>query len=304
MKTSAIILLVLSSCVCHAQEFVPLWPEGKKPNNNGKVATDSLFNERIWRVGTPGVYAFVVPKSENRGTSVLICPGGGYERLSHVYNGFQVAKWFNVHGINAFVLIYRLPHQQDLQQRELAPLQDAQRAMRLLRANATRWNLQLNKIGVMGTSAGGHLASLLGNTLDDVSSIHDSLDSKSFRPDFMILLSPVISMGQYAHAGSKKNFLGPDTTKVMVEKYSMELQVNPNTPPTFMVHAQNDSTVNVMNSILFFNALMRNRVQASIHIFPQGGHGIKMFDNPGSTDLWPDLLYKWLIEKGFDSNGK
>jgi acetyl esterase/lipase len=304
MKISAIIFCVLLTNICHAQEFIPLWPAGKKPNNNGKVVTDSLFNERIWRVGTPGIYAFVVPKSENRGTSVLICPGGGYERLSHIYNGFQVAKWFNVHGISAFVLIYRLPHQADLQQRELAPLQDAQRAMRILRANAVQWNLQADKMGVMGTSAGGHLASLLGNTMDDVSSIHDSLDAKSYRPDFMILLSPVISMGQYAHAGSKKNFLGPDTTRAMVEKYSMELQVSGNTPPTFMVHAQNDSTVNVMNSILFFNSLMQKKVQASLHIFPQGGHGIKMFDNPGSTDLWTELLYKWLVEKGFVSTGK
>src|SRR6478609_4734736 len=191
MRISIILLLLLSACICLAQEFIPLWPAGKKPNNNGKVITDSLFNERIWRVGTPGIYAFPVPKSENRGTAVLICPGGGYERLSHIYNGFQVAKWFNVHGINAFVLIYRLPHQVDLQQRELAPLQDAQRAMRLLRANAGKWNLLADKIGVMGTSAGGHLASLLGNSIEDISSIHDSLDRMSFHPDFMILLSPV-----------------------------------------------------------------------------------------------------------------
>jgi acetyl esterase/lipase len=300
----AILFFILLTTASFAQEFIPLWPKGKKPNNNGKIITDSLFNERIWRVATPGIYAFPVPKSENKGTTVLICPGGGYERLSHIYNGFQLAKWFNVHGINAFVLIYRLPHQSDLQQRELAPLQDAQRAMRLLRANAGRWNLLADKIGVMGTSAGGHLASMLGNSAEDISAIHDSLDKISYHPDFMILLSPVISMGEYAHAGSKKNFLGADTTAVMVEKYSSQLQVNVNTPPTFMVHAQNDSTVNVMNSLLFYNALIQKKVQASIHIFPQGGHGIKMFENPGSTELWTELLYKWLIEKGFINIGK
>jgi len=282
-----------------AQEFIPLWPAGKKPNWNGKIVTDSLYNERIWRVGTPGMYAFLVPQAENKGTAVLICPGGGYERLSHIYNGFQVAKWFNVHGINAFVLLYRLPHQQDLQNRQTAPLMDAQRAMRLIRANATKWNLDKDKIGVMGTSAGGHLASTLGTHSENVSSIKDSLDALSYRPDFMILVSPVITMGKYAHAGSKRNFFGADTSKTMIERYSSELQVNANTPPAFIVHAQNDSTVNVRNSLLFYNALIEKNVQASIHVFPQGGHGITLGDNPGSTELWPQLLSLWLEERGF-----
>jgi acetyl esterase/lipase len=282
-----------------AQQFIPLWPNGKKPNWNGKTVTDSLYNERIWRVGTPGLYAFMVPSSENKGTTVLICPGGGYERLSHIYNGFQFAKWFNVHGINAFVLIYRLPHQQDLQSRESAPLMDAQRAIRFIRSNAANWNLDKNKIGVMGISAGGHVASMLGTHSEDVSSIKDSLDTVSYRPDFMILLSPVITMEKYAHPGSKRNFFGADTSSAMIEKYSSELHVTANTPPSFMVHAQNDSTVKVQNSLLFYNALIEKGVQASIHIFPQGGHGIALVDNPGSTALWLDLLSLWLSEKNF-----
>ena len=143
---AAILLLSVS---LSAQEFIPLYPEGKKPNWNGKKTTDSLFNERIWRVGTPGIFAFLVPKAENRGTSVIICPGGGYERLSHIYNGFNFAKWFNAKGINVFVLLYRLPHQQDLKERQLGPLTDVQRAVRLVRANAGRWNLLKENIGVM-----------------------------------------------------------------------------------------------------------------------------------------------------------
>ena len=297
-------VLVLSCKALAAQEFIPLWPAGTKPEWNGKIVTDSLFNERIWRVGTPGMYAFLVPPSENKGTTVLICPGGGYERLSHIYNGFQFAKWFNVHGINAFVLIYRLPHQQDLKHREAAPLADAQRAMRMLRSNASKWNLDAHKIGVMGISAGGHVASTLGTHAEDVSSIKDSLDGANFRPDFMILLSPVITMGKYAHAGSKRNFLGEGPGKAMVEKYSNELQVTTNTPPAFMVHAQNDSSVNVRNSLLFYTALIEKGVQASIHVFPQGGHGIALVDNPGSTSLWLNLLDLWLIEKGFVPSGK
>lgn len=306
MKKYIIVGCLLLTTAFHtkAQAFIPLWPEGKKPNWNGRVVSDSLYNERIWRVGTPGMYAFPVPKAENKGTTILICPGGGYERLSHIYNGFNFARWFNAHGINAFVLLYRLPHQPDVNVRELAPLTDAQRAVKILRANAENWGLATDKIGVMGISAGGHVASTLGTYADDVSAVHDSLDNISARPDFLLLLSPVITMGRYAHPGSHRLFLGPDTTKAMEEKYSSEWQVTSGTPPTFIVHAQNDSTVNVRNSLLFYNALIEHNVQASIHVFPQGGHGIGLVDNPGSTDLWLSLLDLWLKEKGFTSSLK
>ena len=301
MKKISLSLILCLTCSMHmlAQDFIPLWPQGKKPNFNGKTVTDSLYNERIWRTGTPGIYAFTVPKSVNTGTTVMICPGGGYERVSYIYNGFTFAKWFNSIGINVFVLVYRLPGQTDLQQRQLAPIQDAQRAMRIIRSNAIKWNLKADKIGVMGLSSGGHVASTLGTHLEDVSSIKDPLDAFSYHPDFMILLSPVITMGKYAHPGSRKLFIGPDSTKEMIEKYSNELQVTLATPPAFIVHAFNDSTVNVRNSVLFYEALLDKKVNASMHIFPQGGHGIRLDDNPGSTDLWLDLLEKWMKEMAF-----
>ncbi|MDQ3847145.1 MAG: alpha/beta hydrolase [Bacteroidota bacterium] len=300
MKSIIIITSILFYVItAQAQEFIPLWPKGKKPNTNGTTVKDSLFNERIWRVGTPGMYAFPVPKSENTGTAVLICPGGGYERLSHIYNGFQVARWFNANGINAFVLIYRLPHQTDLKDRPIAPLQDAQRAMRIIRGNAKQWGVQPDKIGIFGTSAGGHVASTLGTHFQDVSTINDSLDAINYRADFMVLVSPVISMGTFAHPGSKKNLLGAQPSKEGIEKYSNELQVSSATPPAFIVHALNDSTVPVQNSLLFYQALVDKKVNATLHIFPQGGHGIKMYDNPGSTDLFPQLLLLWLREKGY-----
>jgi acetyl esterase/lipase len=300
MKLRLIFFMLLFSCTAvQAQQFIPLWPEGKKPNNNGKRVTDSIFNERIWRVATPGIYAFMVPKSDNNGTSILICPGGGYERVSYIYNGFTFAKWFNTIGINVFVLIYRLPNQTDLQQGELAPLQDAQRAMRLIRANAMQWNLRTDRIGVMGISAGGHVASILGTHSNDESAIKDSLDNFSYRPDFMVLLSPVITMGKYAHPGSRRLFLGTDTSVAMIEKYSADMQVSSYTPPAFIVHAYNDSTVNVHNSLLFYNALADKKINASIHVFPQGGHGIRLDENPGSTELWLNLLELWMKEMGF-----
>ena len=300
IKTIFIFLVAVCSFVkLQAQEFIPLWPPGKKPNFNGKTVTDSIYNERIWRVATPGLYTFVVPQSENKGTAVLICPGGGYERVSYIYNGFNLAKWYNSIGINAFVLIYRLPHQTDLQKRQLAPLQDAQRAMKLIRANAVKWNIKPDKIGVMGVSAGGHVAGMLGTHAEDFSLIQDALDSFKYRPDFMVLLSPVTTMGKYAHPGSKKYFIGADSTKEMIEKYSNELQVSSFTPATFIVHALNDSTVKVQNSLQLYQAMIDKKINASIHIFPQGGHGIRFDDNPGSTDLWMNLLEAWLKEMGF-----
>lgn len=281
-----------------AQEFIPLWPEGKKPNSNGKPISDSISNDRIWKVATPGLFLFNVPAAENKGTAVLICPGGGYERVSYLYNGFNLAKWYNSIGINAYVLKYRLPHQDDLNDRVIAPLQDAQRAMRIIRSNALLWKLKTDKIGVMGVSAGGHLASTLATHSEDVSAIKDLLDTINYKPDFVVLLSPVITMGNFAHAGSKKNLLGKDTSSVRIRKYSNELKVSSSTAPTFIVHALNDSTVKVQNSLLYYNALLANKVNASIHIFPFGGHGIRMDDNPGSTDLWLDLLERWLKETG------
>lgn len=300
MKSHWIVILFFLSMgnALHAQEFIPLWPEGHKINYNGKPVTDTIYNERIYRVGTPGIFTFKVEKEANKGAAVLICPGGGFERINYLYNGFNLARWYNTLGINAFVLIYRLPHQADLVQRELAPLQDAQRAMKIIRSSAMEWGIEKNKIGVMGTSAGGHVASSLGITNENVSSIGDPLDSVSFHPDFMVLLSPVITMGKYAHAGSKKYLLGPNPGKEKIEKYSGELQVTATTPPAFIVHALNDSSVNVQNSIQFYTALLDKKVNASLHIFPHGGHGIKLKDNPGSTELWLALLEAWLKEKG------
>ncbi len=294
--------LLLLSLVCFAfeistaQEFIPLWPKDKKLNFNGKVVGDSIANERAWIVGTPGIYAFLVPQAENKGVSIMICPGGGFERVSYIYNGFQFAKWFNSIGINVFVLLYRLPHQKDLQQKEIASWQDAQRAMRVIRGSASKWNLKTDKIGVMGISAGGYVASTLGIHTEDVSAVKDSMDAVSFRPDFMLLLSPVITMKQFAHPGSKKNLLGSDTTMERTAKYSNELQVTAQTPPTFIVHAANDNTVPVQNSLLFYSALIDKKINASLHVFPQGAHGIKLRDNPGSVELWTSLCEAWMNE--------
>ena len=279
-----------------AQEFFPLWEKGKMPNSKGMDLKDDIRNERVYQVGTPGFYAFFPSVQENKGAAVLICPGGGYERLAYQVSGTQLAKWFNTLGIAAFVLNYRLPNSPDLKKREIAPLQDAQRAMRVIRANAEKWQIKPDKIGVLGTSAGGHLAANLGTATEDAAKIGDVFDKLPFAPNFMILISPVVSMGEYAHATTKKNLLGANPSKELTEKYSLEKQVTATTPTAFIVHAADDKTVNPRNSLLFYNALLDKNIAASLHVFPNGGHNIAVRNNPGSTAEWTNLCEMWLIE--------
>jgi acetyl esterase/lipase len=297
--TLILLLFCLGAFQTSAQEFIPLWPEKKMPNTKGLAVKDSIANERIYKVGTPGMYAFFPSAQENKGAAVIICPGGGYERLAYIISGWQLAKWFNTMGISAFVLNYRLPNSPDLKERHLGPLQDAQRAIRLVRANAGKWGIKRDKVGIMGTSAGGHLAATLGTHLTDVSAIGDSLNKVTFRPDFMILISPVINLGPYAHAGSRKNLLGPNPAAELLKKYSLEQQVSAATPPAFLVHAANDKSVSPRNSLLFYQALLEKNIPASLHIYPQGGHAIALRNNPGSTETWTELCERWLIETGF-----
>jgi len=294
-----ILFLLITSSAAFSQEFVPLWEKGKMPNSKGIELKDDIRNERIYQVGTPGFYAFFPSVQENKGAAVLICPGGGYERLAYVISGTQLAKWFNSIGISAFVLNYRLPNSPDLKQRETAPLQDAQRAVRIIRANAEKWQIKTDKIGVLGTSAGGHLAANLGTATEDLAKVGDDFDKLPFAPNFMILISPVVTMGEYAHAGSRKNLLGANPSKELIEKYSLEKQVTATTPAAFIVHAADDKVVNPRNSLMFYNALLDKNISASLHIFPHGGHAIALRNNPGSTETWTNLCEMWLTEMGF-----
>lgn len=296
------ITLLISLCFAlhvQAQEFIPLWPKGKMPDSKGMALRDSIANERIFQVGTPGMYAFFPSKTENKGAAVLICPGGGYERLAYVISGTQLAKWFNTMGVSAFVLNYRLPNSPDLVDREKGPLQDAQRAIKIIRSNFLKWDINPDKIGIQGSSAGGHLAALASVSENDLTAIGDSLDQVSMHPDFSILISPVIDLGTYAHAGSRKNLLGDKPSNDMIKKYSPYLNVTATTAPSFIVHAFNDQSVSVKNSLLFYQALVDKNIPSSLHIFPQGGHAIALRNNPGSTEMWTGLCESWMIEMNF-----
>jgi acetyl esterase/lipase len=309
MKYFLFLLMVVISLFAHPQgvqtspekyaEFIPLYPKGKLPNSKGMNLKDSIANERVYQVGTPGMYAFFPSSQENKGAAVVIFPGGGYERLAYVISGTQLAKWFNSIGISAFVVNYRLPNSPDLLQREIGPLQDAQRAIKIIRTNATKWGIRADKIGVQGSSAGGHLAMLVSNQDVDYSTIKDSLDTVSFHPNFAILVSPVVDLGEHAHAGSRKNLLGESPSQQTIKKYSNHLSVTSATPPVFIVHAFNDKSVNVLNSVMLYEALVKNKVSSSLHVFPQGGHAIALRNNPGSTEQWTNLCEAWMVEMGF-----
>lgn len=303
MKVSkSILILTIALLMIHessAQDFIPLWEPGKMPNTKGLQLKDSISNERIFQVGTPGMYPFFPSITENKRAAVVICPGGGYERLAYIVSGTQIAKWFNSIGITAFVLNYRLPTSPDLVDKSTGPIMDAQRALKYIRAHAAAWNIDTTKIGILGSSAGGHLAATAGTAPKDYSDLKDSISAHSYKPDFMILISPVIDMDTYAHQGSRKNLLGASPTKAVIAFNSPQLNVSSQTPPAFIVHANNDKSVNPKNSILFFEALSDHNIPASIHIFQQGGHAINISDNPGSTQQWPSLCAAWLKESGF-----
>ncbi len=282
-----------------AQGFLPLW-EGNMPNSRGVMLNDSIAGERIHQVAIPGVHIFEPSGEENTGAAVLIVPGGGYVRLAHLVSGWQLAKWFNTFGVTAFVLSHRFPGSPDVLEGYRAPLEDAQRAMRLIRLNASRYGIDPDRVGAMGSSAGGHVAACLSTLDEDWGRGGDEADGYGFRPDFTILVSPVITMGEYAHKGSRENLLGADPAEQLIHLFSCEKQVKKDTPPAFLVHADNDRSVSSLNSILYYTALKKEGVaKSSLHIFPEGGHSISLRDNPGSTRQWPVLAEEWLQENGF-----
>jgi len=292
--------LLTSLATAQAQEMIPLWAEGKMPNSKGLPLKDSVAQQRLYQVGTPRLYAFPAAKEHNTGAAVLIVPGGGYVRLPETYDNNSTAKFFQRNGISAFVVCHRLPNSPDLITRHVAPLQDAQRAMRIIRANAERWGLDPKRVGVCGTSAGGHVSATLGTHLNDVSAVGDELDKYPYHPAFMILISGVLSMDSaITHRVSRLSLLGDNPAPELAREYSSEARVTAATPPAFLVHADNDNGVSPLNSLRFYQAMRQAGVSSSLHIFPQGAHAIGVSNNPGSTQMWTTLCMEWLKEMGF-----
>jgi len=302
MKQVLLLLSVVSIMTkSYAQEIIPLYekeiPNSKPIVNREKSETGADGIQRISKVSEPTLTVFLPPKEKANGTAVIICPGGGYGILAFSHEGTDVAKAFNEWGVTAFVLKYRLPDDSIMLQRENGPLMDAQRAIQLVRLNAAQWNINTNQIGIMGFSAGGHLASTAG-THFSTAAIPNTKNT-SLRPDFMILLYPVISFtDSLAHIGSRNNLIGKTPTQEKINYYSNELQVTKQTPPTFLVHAKDDKGVKVENSLAFYDALKKNGVPAEIHLYEQGGHGFGM-NNKTSSDKWMDWLQAWMKKNGW-----
>lgn len=249
---------------------------------------------KISNVVTPTLTLFSPNELVANRTAVLICPGGGYSYLSIQKEGLKVAKWLNTLGITAFVLKYRLPSDLIMENKSIGPLQDAQEAMRYIRRNAAKWELDTNKIGVIGFSAGGHLASTLSTQYNK--KVYDFKGSISAKPNFSMLIYPVVSMdNEITHKGSKVNLIGESPTQAMIEKYSNDLQVNSETPKTFLVHATDDKSVQVENTLRYYEALRKFEVPVEVHIFQKGGHGFGLGVKSTSKN-WTFDCENWLRE--------
>lgn len=278
-------------------KIINLWdtiPNSKPTEEQETTTIDGI--KRVALVKEPTLEAFLPARKNISDKAVIICPGGGYRILSYDWEGTDIAKWFNSKGITAFVLKSRLPTSKSLIVRHEAPLQDAQRAIRIVRNNAKEWGIDPDKIGIMGFSAGGHLAASLGTQFDKPNNFKEqALDTISAKPNFMMLIYPVISMqDSLTHKGSQNNLLGKNASDQLKNKYSNELQVTKDTPPTFLVHSADDRAVPVANSLEFYKALHKKGIEAEMHIYPKGGHGYSFAINKGRLATWPDRLYDWL----------
>jgi acetyl esterase/lipase len=294
MKKFGLFFLILIVNLISAQEKITLWPKDQMPNSKGLELKNEEKDGRLVQIKEPELFAFLPPKEDRKPIAVIIIPGGGYYKLTYDLNGFQIAKWFNTLGISAFVLNYRLPISPDVKQREIAPLQDIQAAIKYLRKNAAQYGISAEQIGVIGTSAGGHLAASVSNISTDYTELKDDWTSISTIPNFAILVSPVIDLGEFAHVGSRKSLLGENASQEKINEYSMQNRVTDKTPPTLLIHAQNDKTVPMMNSLLYYQAMTKNEVKGALFIFPEGEHKIGITNKSELTDQWKKLCSDWL----------
>lgn len=301
MKSSSLLTLILvaAGVAAKAQQVIPLYdgaiPNSKVSINYQEITRTDGGRQFIDKVSKPTLTIFLPPKGKANGTSVIILPGGGYQTLAVSHEGLEIAQEFNKHGIAAFVLKYRLPSDEIMIDKTIGPLQDAQRAIQLVRQRAKTWALDTAKIGILGSSAGGHLASSAGTHFQKA--LIDNQAKTSLRPNFMVLLYPVISFGQLAHTGSAKNLLGANPSPENIKLYSNELHVTENTPPTFLLHAGDDKVVLVKNSILFYEALLAKGVPAEMHLYQKGGHGFGLH-NTTTADEWFGRLLNWMQTQG------
>ena len=284
-----------------AQETIPLYQDGIP---NSKPAPDEEFTDTaqegfiiIHKISRPTIGIYLPAKEKATGAAVIIYPGGGYAIVAGGHEGYDVARRFNEMGVAAFVVKYRIPDSATMIHKEIGPLQDAQKAIQYVRENAAQWGVDPHRIGIAGFSAGGHLAATAGTHFKKA--YISNPRNTSLRPDFMILGYPVISFtDSIGHIGSRDNLIGKHPSAAMIREYSNELQVTPETPPTFLVHAKDDDGVSVKNSLAFAKALSTNGVAHEVYLYEKGGHGFGL-NNATSTIKWMDRVESWMKTKGW-----
>ncbi len=279
-------ILCLSSVLFGQDHLIKLWPNGVPDQwvNDEIKSSQTYASGSYYNVQEPTIEVYLSSGGSATGQSIIICPGGSYGRLAYDYEGVEIAKMLSSQGVAGIVLKYRLPNSKRQIESYKVPLMDAEQAVRIVRSKAEEWNIDPDKVGIMGLSAGGHLASTLGTHF-----------SEGTRPDFMVLVYPVVSMKfGITHDGSRNNLLGKNPNRELIEFYSNEDQVTNDTPPTFIVHSSNDSVVTVKNSLLLYDALLKNKVPVEMHIYPEGGHGFGLAIGKGTLSTWPGLLIGWL----------
>ena len=280
MKKIFILSFLFMTTLLYAQKSIemPLWPNGA-PNSNGLTGTEEDLNGgRIANIVKPSITVY--PASKPNGLAIIMCPGGGYARLAMNHEGHDMASWMNTMGITYVVLKYRMPNGNNE-----VPLSDAEQAIRLVREHAAEWGVNPQRVGIMGASAGGHLAASLATLYS----------SDKTRPDFQILFYPVISMAKGStHAGSRENLIGTNPSQELEQKYSLERQVSPRSPQAFIMLSSDDAGVPPINGIGYFLALRDQKVPASLHVYPTGGHGWGFNDNFTYKRQWTGELEKWL----------
>ncbi len=285
-------LLLAISLTTRAQEIINLYP-GTIPNSKEsdvKETESSSPPGMFLGVTKPTLEIYLPEQAKSTGAAVIICPGGAYAAVVYQAEGIRTAKEFARNGVAAFVLKYRLASNSTMIDKKIGPLQDAQQAIKVVRENASNWGIDPNRVGIMGFSAGGHLASTEATHYEKA--VIENKDGTNLRPDFQILVYPVISMqDSLTHPGSRTNLLGKNPSTEVIDEFSNELHVDENTPPAYITQAGDDKTVDVDNSIVYYEALRHHKVAAELHLYPHGGHGFVLFEK---TEDWMAPIFKWM----------
>ena len=278
--------------------ILPIYEKHIPCSSFDKIESNLTIGEKSKKIKTPQLWYYPSTHPKKEGAAVLVIPGGGYKNLAFEHEGIKVAEWLNKIGISAFVLMYRTPHWESKPCKTKVALLDAQRALQIMAENAKQWNIDSTKIGIIGFSAGGHLAATLSNHFDFIN-LEKSTNKKSYRPSFCILVYPVISMtDKLTHMGSKYSFMGKSPRDEEVHFFSNELQISAEkTPPTLLIHAIDDAVVIPENSILYHETLQENKIPTRLHLMDKGGHGFGIKNAAAPTNSWLNVTKEWLIDQ-------